>query len=84
MHFRVTIPAVPRREPVLDRRDRAILAALRAGKGLSTQPIARDIRISTKATRTRLLGLIDRGFVAGIGSGPNDPRKCYVLTKPAS
>lgn len=80
-HFRVTLSAIPIRESTKDARDKAILAALAANleTGLSTSEVARQITLSPRATRTRLAALVERGLVAEIGSGPQDPHRRYYL-----
>ena len=80
-HFRVTLSAVARRAPAKDARDEAILAALAANQeaGLSTSEIAKQIEISPRAARPRLASLVERGLVAEIGSGPQDPHRRYYF-----
>jgi ATP-dependent DNA helicase RecG len=84
-HFRVTLFAQRRRAPARDERDQAILDALAAssGGGLSTSQIAKRIGLSPRAARTRLVSLIERGLVAEIGSGPQDPHRRYHLVSDA-
>jgi DNA-binding transcriptional ArsR family regulator len=77
-HFRVTLlatPTVPRR---LDEKDQRILALLGAEDGRSTAQIARAVSLSVRATRTRLMRLVDRGLIVGVGSDPQDPRRQYL------
>ncbi len=57
--------------------ERAILAALAAPGGRGTREVAEAIGLSTRATRTRLKDLVDRGLVVEIGRGPHDPRRKY-------
>jgi len=80
-HFRVTLSAVPRRAPSRDGRDEVILSALAANpsSGLSTSQIAKSIRLSVRAARTRLASLVERGLIVEIGSGPQDPHRRYHL-----
>jgi predicted HTH transcriptional regulator len=78
-HFRVTIPAIRSRKPKTDETDRKILNFLARGKNLSTAAIAKRIRLSERATRTRLQSLVSRGLVVEIGAGPHDPRRHYAL-----
>lgn len=79
-HFRVTLLAERRGRPKVDGKDRRIMEALRSGKGLSTAQLAEKVKLSTRATRTRLQALIDRGLVVAVGSGPNDPHRVYYAT----
>jgi predicted HTH transcriptional regulator len=85
-HFRVTLSAIRRRMPATDKRDQAILSALAASSkaGLSTSQIAERLAMSARAARTRLASLVERGLVAEIGSGLQDPRRRYHLISDAS
>lgn len=76
-HFRVTLRKD--RGGAMDRMGIAILELLRDGKGHRTAEIARTIGRTPRATRTRLAGLVARGIVAEVGSGPRDPRRRYFL-----
>jgi predicted HTH transcriptional regulator len=84
-HFRVTMSAIRRRVPAQDKPDQAILGALAASSagGLSTSQIAKRIGLSPRAARTRLASLVERGLVAVIGSGPQDPQRRYYLISEA-
>ncbi|CAI7973403.1 hypothetical protein FRAHR75_1000010 [Frankia sp. Hr75.2] len=66
--FRVTLWTQRIQSPTLDNRDRAILAAIPTG-GALTSEIANAIELSTRATRTRLIKLVDRGLVRELGAG---------------
>jgi DNA-binding Lrp family transcriptional regulator len=61
---------------MLDARDQMILDALPTD-GASTSEIAAAIDLSTRATRARLIRLIDRGLVREVGAGPRDPKRRY-------
>ncbi len=78
-HFRVTIFTEQKFELKLSDIDYKILHSLEVKGGLSTQEVAKQIMLSTRSTRLRLLSLIDRGLVREIGSSPQDPRKKYFL-----
>ncbi len=80
-HFRVTLSAIRRHAPAIDKKDQTILDALAASSegGLSTSQIAKRIKLSPRAARTRLASLVERGLVAEIGSGPQDPHRRYHL-----
>jgi predicted HTH transcriptional regulator len=80
-HFRVTLSTIAHRASTKDERDEAILAALAANQetGLSTSEIAKQIALSPRAARTRLASLVERGLVAEIGSGPQDPHRRYYF-----
>ena len=77
--FRVTIPLARRRPAAMDAVDQKVVQLLASGAGLSTGQIASRIRLSARATRSRLLSLIGRGIVIEIGSSPQDPRRRYYL-----
>lgn len=80
-HFRVSLYTARKHPPRVDQVEQAILDALSAGKGLSTQQVAAKIKRSPRATRTRLLSLVTRGLVAEVGTSPQDPRRQYFLVK---
>lgn len=79
MRFRVTLSVLPKQQPELDERDEKIIGLLSGGEGRSTQQIAEYLELSTRATRTRLRSLIDRGLIVEVGSGPKDPRRLYFV-----
>ncbi len=81
-HFKVTIFTIKEKEPVIDRIDQAILDLLLNAKGLSTKQIADNVGLSTRAIRTRLISLIERGIIFEIGSSSRDPNKKYFLKSP--
>jgi ATP-dependent DNA helicase RecG len=68
-----------RQGPELDERDRKILELLADGNGHCTQQVAEYLQISTRATRSRLRALIERGLVVEVGSSPQDPRRTCLL-----
>jgi ATP-dependent DNA helicase RecG len=84
-HFRVTLSAIRRRAPAQDARDQVVLKALAASSvsGLSTSQLAKRLGLSPRATRTRLASLVERGLVAEVGSGPQDPHRRYHLVSDA-
>lgn len=77
--FRVTIATARVGRPVLDDIDQAILESLAGDKGYSTSKIAAAIRLTPRATRTRLARVVGRGLVREIGTGPQDPKRLYFL-----
>jgi ATP-dependent DNA helicase RecG len=83
-HFRVTLSTLKKPMPRRDPREERILAALAksGAAGLSTSEIAARLRVSPRAARTRLADLVERGWIAEIGSGPKDPRRRYYLVPP--
>jgi len=83
-HFRVTFFSTPSKtitRPKRDETDLIIINLLKNHEGLSTQQIANKITLSTRATRTRLINLVESGLVVKIGSDPRDPKKKYYLIK---
>ena len=75
--FRVTIHTTGIGAPNVDKTDQAVLDALAEDNGLSTWEIANVIGLTPRATRSRLLKLVERGLVRVIGTGPQDPRRQY-------
>ncbi len=75
--FRVTIHTTGIGAPNVDKTDQAVLDALAEDNGLSTREIANVIGLTARATRSRLLKLVERGLVRVIGTGPQDPRRQY-------
>ena len=57
--------------------EQAIFDVLESADGLGTSDIAKAIGLSSRATRNRLIGLVDRGLVVEIGRGPHDPKRKY-------
>ena len=81
--FRVTLFTARTGTPAIDPTDRAILVALTASEGKSTQEIATAIALTPRATRTRLMKLVERGLVREIGTSPQDPKRRYFRTDTA-
>ena len=81
--FRVTLYTDRATEPTVDERDKKIMTSLAEAdvNGLSTQEIAASIKLSSRATRTRLAKLVSRGLVREIGTSPQDPRRRYFLSQ---
>ncbi len=79
--FRVTIHTAPSGPPDVDAVDQTILDALAGGDGLSTREIAVAIARSPRATRTRLIKLVERDLVREIGTSPQDPKRRYYRAR---
>ena len=77
--FRVTLRTERVSVAVVDPVDQKILHRLEAKDGLSTQEIAKTIKLTPRATRTRLRRLVENGLLREVGSGPQDPRRRYFL-----
>lgn len=80
MRFRVTFALAPVAQPRIDPLDQSLLDLLTDNLGHTTAEIARHIGRTPRATRTRLLALLERGLVREIGTGPRDPQRRYYLT----
>lgn len=79
--FCVTVHTSPVALPALDDKDEAIVDVLQDGAGRLTSEIAEVIGLSTRATRTRLAKLVDRGVVREIGASRQDPKRRYFLAE---
>ena len=79
--FRVTLLTARTSAPRVDDTDQAILDAMAGDKGLSTQEIATAIELTARATRTRLLKLVEHGLVREVGTSPQDPKRRYFLAR---
>jgi predicted HTH transcriptional regulator len=79
--FRVTIRTTPGRRFTRDETDETILALVSSSAGLLTSEIADAIKLTTRATRTRLARLVGRGLLREVGTGPQDPRRRYFGTR---
>jgi predicted HTH transcriptional regulator len=78
--FRVTLRLVKQQTPSMDAvtaRIKELLSAETAQQGRSTQQIARAVKLTTRAVRTRLAKLIDQGQVAVVGKNERDPQRKY-------
>ncbi|MBI4357163.1 MAG: putative DNA binding domain-containing protein [Gammaproteobacteria bacterium] len=80
-HFRVTLFTERITAPRLEEKGQAIIALLAKRDGLPTHEIAKEIRLSDRATRTRLITLIEKGLVAEICTNLRDPTKRYYLIR---
>lgn len=79
--FRVTLHTACTGSPAVDTTDQAILDALAGGNGFSTREIATAIERTSRATRTRLAKLVERGLVREIGTSPQDPKRRYFRAR---
>lgn len=76
-HFRVAIFTKRKTKSNLDETEQKILELLKKSDGCSTEGIAKSINLSNRATRNRMLTLIEKGAVIEIGLSKNDPHKKY-------
>ncbi len=81
MRFRVTLRTAQLGPRLVDGRDQTILDVLADTDGASTRTIAEKIGLTPRATRTRLTRLVERNLVHVVGTGPNDPRRVYILSE---
>jgi predicted HTH transcriptional regulator len=79
--FRVTLGCVPAGPPRIAPLDQAVLELLADDTGRSTAEIARHIGRTPRATRTRLVALVERDLVREVGTGPRDPQRRYYRVK---
>jgi len=75
--LRVTLHMEQIGPATIDPIDQTILDVLTAAEGSGTSEIAKKIKRSPRATRTRLAKLVSRGLVREIGTGPQDPKRRY-------
>jgi ATP-dependent DNA helicase RecG len=75
--FRVTLWLRRATRLEVDATDEAILGTLADGAGRLTSEIASAIRLTPRATRTRLARLVAHGLLREVGSSPQDPRRRY-------
>lgn len=78
-HFRVTLFTQAINKVELNEVDKEIIYWLKQATSLSTKEISLHIKKSQRATRARLVNLIEKGIVAEIGKSSTDPRKKYYL-----
>lgn len=78
--FRVTLHLRELGPPVFDETEQAIVRVLGDGAGHLTSEIARAIGLTPRATRTRLLRLVERGVIREIATSPQDPKRRYYLS----
>ena len=75
--LRVTMTTERVGEAAMDSTDQKIMDVLDIGPGRGTSEVARAISLSTRATRTRLARLVERGLAVEVGTGPRDPKRRY-------
>ena len=78
---RVTLRAGKVSSPDRDELDETILGALHKSGGLSTSEVATHIDRTSRATRARLRGLVESGYVVEVGSSANDPHRRYFVAE---
>jgi ATP-dependent DNA helicase RecG len=77
LRFRVTFSTQRNEAIQLNEIEQEILRLLSSKEGRSTHEVATAIKRSSRATRTRLAELVERGLVRVVGSGPRDPKRRY-------
>jgi len=80
IRFRVTIATVPNEQVNLSNPDLRVLSLLRERGALGTKALAKALGQTTRALRSRLRSLEERGFVVAIGKGPRDPKRVYAVS----
>ena len=78
-HFRVPIYRERVNAARMDATDEQILSAVKDRGTQGTTAIAKSLRLSNRATLTRLNDLKSRGLVVEIGTGPHDRKRKYAL-----
>jgi len=80
-HFRVTIFTTrEKNKSYVDVINQHILDFLdQHNEGSTTAKIAAEIHLSTRATRTRLVGLINLGLITELAFSEKDPNKLYFI-----
>jgi ATP-dependent DNA helicase RecG len=78
--FRVTLWLEQVGATALDKTEQAILATLSDGAGRVTSEVARVIGLTPRATRTRMVRLVERGLVREVGTSPQDPKRRYFIS----
>jgi len=73
-------PGAPLRVAICDDR-RPILDALTRDAALLTSEIAEIIRLTPRATRTRLARAVGQGHLRELGTGSQDPKRRYPRTR---
>ena len=61
--------------------EQTILDLLDSSDGMRTSQVAEAVGLSSRATRTRLKQLVERGLVVEIGRGRNDPKRKYLKAR---
>lgn len=75
--FRVTLSTRRTGKQVMAQPDRQVLELLAGPQGSSTREIAAALGVSTRAARTRLARMVERGLLREIGTSPQDPKRRY-------
>jgi predicted HTH transcriptional regulator len=78
--FRVTLWLGQVGATALDKTEQAILATLGDGTGRVTSEVAKVIGLTPRATRTRMVRLVERGLVREVGTSPQDPKRRYFIS----
>ena len=76
---RWSIPPIAVREAVVNAVVHAILATLSDGTGRITSEVAK-VGLTPRATRTRMVRLVERGLVREVGTSPQDPKRRYFIS----
>lgn len=66
-------------DQALDDTNRAIIDLLGQANGLSVKDIAATIGLSTRAIRSRIGKLVEKGLATVVGTGPRDPKRKFFL-----
>jgi predicted HTH transcriptional regulator len=78
--FRATLWLEQVGATALDETEQAVLATLSDGTGRVTSEVAKVIGLTPRATRTRMIRLVERGLVREVGTSPQDPKRRYFIS----
>lgn len=80
--IRLTIFTIPgAKDVILSEKDKKMLSLLEGNHRLAVKDIASKLKLSTRAVRSRLNQLIQRGFITSIARNPHDPHKKFALKR---
>ncbi len=77
--FRVTFQRQGHAAPKLGELDRAILDYVSRSRQASMSQIAKQIRRTPRATRTRVNRLVELGLLVAVGANARDPHRAFCL-----
>ena len=79
--FRVTFSRTRSKPSKMDNKDSKIMEIVKATPGLTTARIAKQVDLTPRATRDRLLRLVESGCLSVVATGPSDPKRAFYLTQ---
>lgn len=79
--FRVTFSRTRSKPSKMDNKDSKIMEIVKATPELTTARIAKQVDLTPRATRDRLLRLVESGCLSVVATGPSDPKRAFYLTQ---